>query len=101
MAKTKNDLSEKEEIRMPIHIIKQFNKIIIKTRELTQELGREPTDIEIAEGLGWHKSRVGNPVERVKKLKEIMKNIKPDENGLFLITPEKEIELKNMEELIF
>lgn len=38
-------------IRLPIHITQELNKIKRVTRQLSQKLGRKPTDIEIAEEL--------------------------------------------------
>jgi RNA polymerase primary sigma factor len=45
-------------IRVPVHMIEQINKVIREARQLMQVLGREPTDDEIAERLGWTTSRV-------------------------------------------
>ncbi|NLC91852.1 MAG: RNA polymerase sigma factor RpoD [Treponema sp.] len=48
-------------IRVPVHMIEQINKVVRESRQLMQKLGREPTDDEIAQQLGW-------PVSRVKKV---------------------------------
>jgi RNA polymerase primary sigma factor len=40
-------------IRVPVHMIEQINKVSRESKTLLQELGREPTDEEIAERLGW------------------------------------------------
>ncbi|GHV75966.1 RNA polymerase sigma factor RpoD [Spirochaetia bacterium] len=45
-------------IRVPVHMIEQINKVIRESRQLMQVLGREPTDEEIAEQLGWTALRV-------------------------------------------
>jgi len=45
-------------IRVPVHMIEQINKVVRESRQLMQVLGREPTDEEIAERLGWTASRV-------------------------------------------
>ncbi|MDR1950589.1 MAG: RNA polymerase sigma factor RpoD [Spirochaetaceae bacterium] len=45
-------------IRVPVHMIEQINKVIRESRQLMQVLGREPTDEEIAERLGWNAQRV-------------------------------------------
>ncbi len=45
-------------IRVPVHMIEQINKVVRESRQLMQRLGREPTDEEIAEQLGWNVSRV-------------------------------------------
>jgi len=45
-------------IRVPVHMIEQINKVVRESRQLLQALGREPTDEEIAEKLGWTAMRV-------------------------------------------
>ncbi len=45
-------------IRVPVHMIEQINKVVRESRQLMQVLGREPTDDEIADRLGWQVSRV-------------------------------------------
>lgn len=51
-------------IRVPVHMIEQINKVVRESRQLMQRLGREPTDDEIAEQLGW-------PVARVKTVNSV------------------------------
>jgi RNA polymerase primary sigma factor len=41
-----------------VHRIEQINKVVRESRQLLQFLGREPTDDEIAERLGWTASKV-------------------------------------------
>jgi RNA polymerase primary sigma factor len=45
-------------IRVPVHMIEQINKVIRESRQLMQVLGRDPSDEEIAERLGWTAQRV-------------------------------------------
>ncbi|MBQ7728804.1 MAG: RNA polymerase sigma factor RpoD [Spirochaetales bacterium] len=45
-------------IRVPVHMIEQINKVVRESRILMQSLGREPTDEEIAQKLGWPESKV-------------------------------------------
>jgi RNA polymerase primary sigma factor len=45
-------------IRVPVHMIEQINKVVRESRQIMQILGREPTDDEIADRLGWSISRV-------------------------------------------
>jgi RNA polymerase primary sigma factor len=47
-------------IRVPVHMIEQINKVIRESRQLLQSLGREPSDEEIAEKLGWTALHVKN-----------------------------------------
>jgi len=45
-------------IRVPVHMIEQINKVVRESRQMMQILGREPTDDEIAERLGWTVARI-------------------------------------------
>lgn len=45
-------------IRVPVHMIEQINKVVRESRQLMQMLGREPTDVEVAQKLGWTTQRV-------------------------------------------
>lgn len=51
-------------IRVPVHMIEQINKVVRESRQLMQKYGREPTDEEIAQQLGW-------PLARVKQVKNV------------------------------
>ncbi|MGL1894042.1 MAG: RNA polymerase sigma factor RpoD [Spirochaetaceae bacterium] len=51
-------------IRVPVHMIEQINKVVRESRLLMQIKGREPSDEEIAERLGWN-------VQRVKSVKNV------------------------------
>ncbi len=53
-------------IRIPVHMIETINKMVRTTRQLIQELGREPTPEEIAD-------RMELPVDKVKKVQKISK----------------------------
>jgi RNA polymerase primary sigma factor len=53
-------------IRIPVHMIETINKLIRTSRQLVQELGREPTPEEIAEEMGL-------PIEKVRKILKIAK----------------------------
>ncbi len=51
-------------IRIPVHMVETINKLIRVSRQLLQELGREPAPEEIAEEMGM-------PVERVREILKI------------------------------
>ena len=51
-------------IRVPVHMIEHINKMIRASREMVQELGREPTLEELAE-------RLEISVDRLRKVKKI------------------------------
>ena len=46
-------------IRLPVHMVETINKLSRVTRQLWQELGREPLDSEIAEKMGITEEKVG------------------------------------------
>lgn len=45
-------------IRVPVHMIEQINKVVRESRLLMQSLGRDPSDKEIADRLGWDEKKV-------------------------------------------
>ena len=51
-------------IRIPVHMVETINKLVRVSRQLLQELGREPTPEEIAEQMDM-------PVERVREILKI------------------------------
>ena len=51
-------------IRIPVHMVETINKLIRVSRQLLQELGREPTPEEISEEMGM-------PVDRVREILKI------------------------------
>ncbi len=74
-------------IRIPVHMIETINKIIRISRELVQELGREPFPDEIA-------TRMGFGVEKVRKILRITKE------PISLETPVSEDEETHLADLI-
>src|SRR5262245_19142283 len=53
-------------IRIPVHMIEVVNKIVRKSREMLNEIGREPTPEEIAEKLRM-------PLEKVRRVLKLAK----------------------------
>ena len=51
-------------IRIPVHMVETINRLIRTSRQLVQELGREPTAEEIA-------AKMEIPVERVREIRKI------------------------------
>lgn len=51
-------------IRIPVHMVETINKLVRVQRQLIQELGRDPTNEEIAEEMGMD-------VERVREVRKI------------------------------
>ena len=54
-------------IRVPVHMVETINKTLRMTRQLLQELGREPTPEEVAD-------RLGVPVSRVQEVLKISRD---------------------------
>ena len=54
-------------IRMPVHMIEMVNKINRTTRDMTKQLGREPTIQELSKKLAL-------PIEKIKKIKKIVQD---------------------------
>ncbi len=51
-------------IRIPVHMVETINKLIRVSRQLLQELGREPTDEELAKEMQM-------PVDKVREIRKI------------------------------
>ncbi len=80
---TRSIADQARTIRIPVHMIETINKIIRTTRQMSGELGYEPTPDEIA-------ARLSMPLDRVKKVMKIAKepvsleNPVGDEDGSYL-----------------
>ena len=61
---TRASADQARTIRIPVHMVETINKLIRVSRQLLQELGREPTPEEIAAELDM-------PVERVREILKI------------------------------
>ena len=53
-------------IRIPVHMMESISKVVHKSRQMLNEIGREPTPEELAEKLGM-------PLEKVRKVLKIVK----------------------------
>ena len=53
-------------IRIPVHMIEEVHKIVRTSRQMLNEIGREPTPEELAEKLGM-------PLEKVRKVLKVVK----------------------------
>ena len=61
---TRSIADQARTIRIPVHMVETINRLIRTSRQLLQELGREPTPEEIA-------ARMDMPVERVREIMKI------------------------------
>ncbi|MFP4662388.1 MAG: RNA polymerase sigma factor RpoD [Halanaerobiales bacterium] len=74
-------------IRVPVHMVEKMNKLIRVSRQLFQELGREPNNEELAEEMGITE-------EKVREIKKISKE------SISLETPIGEEEDSNLGDFI-
>lgn len=63
---TRSIADQARTIRIPVHMIETINKIVRSSRQILNEIGREPTPEEIA-------SRLHMPVDKVRKVMKIAK----------------------------
>src|SRR5881227_1665850 len=63
---TRSIADQARTIRIPVHMIETINKIVRTSRQMLNEIGREPTPEELAEKLGM-------PFEKVRKVLKIAK----------------------------
>src|SRR5947208_10645705 len=61
---TRSIADQSRTIRVPVHMVDSIGKIVRKSRQMLNELGREPTPEELAEKLGM-------PLEKVRKVLKI------------------------------
>jgi len=96
-------------IRVPVHMIEQMNRVLKENKNLTQQLGREPTMEELA-------NKLEIPVHKLKQIQQIMKDpisletpIGEDEDSQlsdFIVdtksdSPEKHLTYKLLKEKIY
>ena len=63
---TRSIADQARTIRIPVHMMEAISKVVRKSRQLINEVGREPTPEELAEKLGM-------PLEKVRKVLKIAK----------------------------
>ena len=63
---TRSIADQARTIRIPVHMIETINKIVRTSRQILNDLGREPTPEEISEKLGM-------PLDKVRKVMKIAK----------------------------
>jgi RNA polymerase primary sigma factor len=65
-AVTRSIADQARTIRIPVHMMEAISKVVRKSRQMLNEIGREPTPEELAEKLGM-------PLEKVRKVLKIAK----------------------------
>jgi RNA polymerase primary sigma factor len=80
---TRSIADQARTIRIPVHMIETINKIVRTTRQMSHEMGREPTPDEIAERLGMPVDKVGK-VMKIAKEPVSLENPVGDEEGSYL-----------------
>lgn len=67
-------------IRLPIHLTQELNKVKKVTRKLSQQLGRKPSDLEIAEELGIELDKLRYLARSARITKARSLNVTIDDN---------------------
>jgi len=79
-AMTRAIANQSRTIRLPIHITDKLNKVKSSTRKLAQELGRKPTEFEIAAELDISLERLRYIIQASHRAKPKSLNLTIDEN---------------------
>ena len=74
-------------IRIPVHMVETINKLIRVSRQLLQELGREPTPEEIAEEMDMNVDRVREILKISQEPVSLETPIGEEEDTVEMITP--------------
>jgi RNA polymerase primary sigma factor len=77
-------ISEARAIRLPAYLTVRINKVNRQSRELMQELGREPTAEEIDRALGWNAGQVNFIMNAVWKFVRLEEPMGDEKNSSFL-----------------
>jgi RNA polymerase primary sigma factor len=81
---TRSIADQARTIRIPVHMIETINKIVRTTRQMTHEMGREPTPDELAERLSMSLDKVRKVLKIAKEPVSLENPIGDDEDGSFL-----------------
>jgi RNA polymerase primary sigma factor len=64
---TRSIADQARTIRIPVHMMEAISKVMRKSRQMLNEIGREPTPEELAEKLGMPLEKVRNVLKTVKE----------------------------------
>lgn len=70
-------------IRLPVHLVDKISKIRRVSAQMTEELGREPSDLEIAEEIGLTESKVAHLRNVSARPASLDAKLGPDEDTSF------------------
>jgi RNA polymerase primary sigma factor len=79
---TRGIINQAKTIRVPIHIMESYRTLIHASRELTQQLGREPEDREIAQKLGMPVKKVSEHFNAIKNTVSLQAAINDEDTKL-------------------
>ena len=77
---TRSIADQARTIRIPVHMIETINKIIRVSRELVQDLGREPFPDEIAERIGFSPDKIRKVLRITKEPISLETPVSDDED---------------------
>jgi RNA polymerase primary sigma factor len=63
---TRAIIDQTKTVRVPVHIVELYNKVVKTSSELAQELGRDPSDQEIGKRIGVPETRVAETRSAVR-----------------------------------
>jgi len=95
-------------IRIPVHMIEQINQFVRTSRQLVQELGREPTPAEIAERLGVPRDKVRDIIQITKRTVSLDQPIGEEEDSSLAdliddpnaVSPSEQVVTKNLQDTV-
>jgi len=95
-------------IRIPVHMIEQINQFVRTSRQLVQELGREPTPAEIAERLGVPRDKVRDIIQITKRTVSLDQPIGEEEDSSLAdliddpnaVSPSEAVTTRNLQDTV-
>ena len=69
-------------IRIPVHMVETINKLVRVSREMAQEMGREPTHAELAARLGVSEAKVSEIIKAAQEPVSLETPIGEEADGL-------------------
>jgi RNA polymerase primary sigma factor len=79
---TRAIIDQTKTVRVPVHIVELYNKVVKTSLELAQQLGREPSDQEIGERIGVPEGRIAETRSAVKDTVALQTPVKDEETVL-------------------
>ncbi len=85
-------------IRIPVHMVETINKLLRNQRRLTQELGREPTNDELAEAMEMEVEKIDHIMKIKQDIASLDAPVRDDEEDSTLVQFIEDEDTKSPEE---